>query len=307
MSLEKTAQLLRATQIRTTGPGGATPPVAEALFAANYLNYFGYFKKDAVASELTPREVGSAVSSFQDNFNVQKTGVLTAATIKAMEWPRCGHPDQVRARHQEELRLRQFVAQSIPKWQKGKLTYFIEAYVPGIPRHDQAELLQDAFASWTIHANIDAVRVAKKTKADIVVSTGEGKRSNFDGPGGTLAWATLPDGNDTQLLMLFDLGETWVRDTNKRGILYQPVVAHEIGHLFGLVHSNVQASLMAPFYNPAVSAPRFHDDVERLQNLYGPRTLAEEIRVTPLGGTCAINITGPACTAVYLNGVPMQC
>ena len=106
------------------------------------------------------------------------------------------------------------------------------------------------------------------------MSIGAGRRDQFDGPGGTLAWAQLPPGNsfNGQLLCRFDEAETWVLNRNQRGVLLVNVACHEIGHLLGLRHSNVQTALMAPFYSPGVTKPQLKDDVTRIQRLYGRPT-----------------------------------
>ena len=112
--------------------------------------------------------------------------------------------------------------------------------------------------------------IKDKAKADIIVTTGKGVQHQFDGRGGTLAWAYMPQGKNEKLLMRFDLDETWVADKTNRGILLSNVACHEFGHLLGLGHSKKSQALMAPYYNPFVSAPQADDDIPKIQKLYGP-------------------------------------
>jgi hypothetical protein len=91
----------------------------------------------------------------------------------------------------------------------------------------------------------------------------------------------MPDGSDQQLLMKFDLDETWIENANQRGILLENVACHEFGHLLGLTHSQVQGALMAPYYNAAISTPQQNDDIPRILARYGPATAQPPVGPTP--------------------------
>ncbi len=102
----------------------------------------------------------------------------------------------------------------------------------------------------------------------------------FDGPGGRLAHAFLPDfyldfGLEGQAH--FDESEDWgVGDNHTARFDLLTVLIHEIGHLLGLGHSQEPGSVMYPFYYrmSRILAP---DDVDGIQALYGapPRELAQ--------------------------------
>jgi matrix metalloproteinase-14 (membrane-inserted) len=135
-------------------------------------------------------------------------------------------------------------------------------------------LIQLAFDQWAAHGDLKFTRVNTQSKARLILSTGKGRKDNFDGPGNTLAWAYLPQGNsyNGQLLMRFDLDETWITRAGDRGILYLNVACHEFGHMLGLDHSRVKTALMAPYYAPRVTKPVENDDVKRIVKLYGRAT-----------------------------------
>jgi hypothetical protein len=48
------------------------------------------------------------------------------------------------------------------------------------------------------------------------------------------------------------------------------VICHELGHALGLPHLNA-GNLMAPYYDPDVTAPQ-KGDIEEIVKLYGKRT-----------------------------------
>lgn len=243
----------------------------EITFALNYLNAFGYLAEElAQWKDVSLEDLLNGIKKFQEFFGIQRHGTLCAKTIKAMEAPRCGMPDLDRKHLLQARAVKEWAEAKLPAWRKRSLRYAITDYLPGFDPKTQQQIMQSAFNSWTQYGNVDVVWTAT-SDADIIISTGEGRRSNFDGPGGTLAWAYLPNGDDQQLLMRFDLGETWVVGNNQRGIVLFNVACHEFGHLFGLDHSREQSALMAPYYNAAIAVPQANDDIPRFQARYGLR------------------------------------
>jgi hypothetical protein len=248
------------------------PDERVAKFALSYLDAFGYLKEEINEwGDITIGDILSAIGQFQSMFGLKKTKTLDVKTVRAMEAPRCGCPDIVRHRHTEACGLKRAINANLPRWKKSGVTYTIADYLPSVGKTDMDSIVQSAFDAWTKSGNLNVTRSTGGTP-DIVISYGRGKQSNFDGPGGTLAWAYLPNGTDSQLLCRFDLDETWVLSPNQRGILLFNVACHEFGHLLGLDHSRVQSALMAPYYNPAISVPQANDDIPRFQARYGERT-----------------------------------
>ena len=103
-----------------------------------------------------------------------------------------------------------------------------------------------AFAMWENVSNLVFTRI-DSAPADIEISFAKGEHGDgdpFDGEGRILAHAFLPkDGGD----MHVDDSEKWTMDEFNGKDLLQTVV-HELGHSFGLEHSDVSSSVMAPFY-----------------------------------------------------------
>jgi hypothetical protein len=253
----------------------ANPEAGEqdVAHAAAWLQHYGYVRHNllAAASLVALESFEDSLRKAQALMGLPQTGRLDEATLEMMRRPRCGFPDVLP------------LAALEARWRKNRLNYFVEGYVNGISKADQEDLLRMAWKSWEDVADLRLYPVVSKSAADIVISTGQGRGQNFDGPSGTLAWAELPPGDDRPLLMRFDLGEPWVKDG--QGIRYLNVACHEFGHLLGLDHSRNPQALMAPYYSPAVSKP-LQDDVGRIQALYGrPATVPVPPPIpTPPGG-----------------------
>lgn len=238
-----------------------------------YLQHYGYLKGNfltvANSAEQSITSFADALKKLQAVAGLEPTGQVDEATKALMGRPRCGCLDVQRLNAAEA------------RWRKKSLTYKVEAYVNGLSQADQDAILELAWKQWMDVADIKITRVVSASPADITISVGRGASSNFDGPSGTLAWAYLPSGNDSPLLMRFDLDEKWVKDNPNAGILMLNVAAHEFGHLLGLDHSQVSTALMAPYYSPQISKPQTRDDVQRIQSLYGVATTTPSPPVSP--------------------------
>jgi hypothetical protein len=236
----------------------ANPDAGEqdVTHAVAWLQHYGYVRHNllAEASLVALESFDDSLKRAQALMGLPQTGQLDDATLSKMKQPRCGCPD-----------VMPFAALEA-RWRKNRLNYFVEGYVSGLSKADQEDLLRLAWKHWEDVADLRLYPVVSKSAADIVISTGQGRSQNFDGPSGTLAWAELPPGDDRPLLMRFDLGEAWVKDG--QGIRFLNVACHEFGHLLGLDHSRNPQALMAPYYSPGVSRP-LQDDVGRIQGLYG--------------------------------------
>lgn len=278
-----------------TGPTPHAPDYRVANFSLAYLSAFGYLKNEITEwKDITLQDILLAVRDFKGRFGLLRTDAIDVPTVRAMEAPRCGCPDVIRERHKCARRLMTQTRTSLPKWKKTGLTYAVTEYPPGVDRAAGDAAVAAAFAYWTRHSAL-TVTPAGKDKPDILIGTGRGPQSNFDGAGGTLAWAFVPDGRDRQLQMKFDADETWVFDPAQRGFLLQTVACHEFGHLLGLDHSRVQSALMAPHYNATIGEPQPNDDVARFQTRYGPHQ-------NPTAQVPEVGITTPPGVRVRLNG-----
>lgn len=233
-------------------------------------------------------DVVTAIRELQQRRGLEITGVLDRSTVRAIMAPRCGCPDFVdptNPEHAGYLRLQAAIAAG--RWNKAVVTWRIVKYLKGF-QSTQDDIIAAACQSWMDVSGIILKQAPANANPDIVISSGRTRRDDFDGPGGTLAWAYLPQGNDAQLQLKFDESESWNSD-----ILMENVACHELGHILGLDHSNQQSALMAPYYNPQVATPQPRDDIPRIQKLYGaaptpptptdPRD-AEQIRFVRIEG-----------------------
>ena len=225
-------------------------------YGIKYLQYYGYLKENS--SSL--RSYIKAVRKFQKSFRLSEDGFAGKKTLRAMTTPRCGCPDV-------------FIHDEGPqkKWGNPNLAYFIANRDEDLSAEEWDQKLEEAFNGWSEVCNMKFRRVVGRGNANIIIDIGSGPEEHFDGPGGTLAWAYLPPrpNFNGQLLMRFDTKETWITDPKERGCLLLNVAAHEIGHILGLNHSEIDGALMAPYYNSEIGRPQEHDDIPRIQKLYG--------------------------------------
>ncbi len=183
-------------------------------------------------------------------------------------------------------------------WGVKEVTWGVASFVSGLSQEVQIALLTQAFGSWAKVCGLTFRRVTDLSQANIVIGTGRGSRSNFDGPNGTLAWAYLPRGKGFrgQVEMRFDLDETWIDNPRLRGIYFLAVAAHEIGHTLGLSHISIAAQLMNAFYAADIWAPQ-SEDIRQIVSLYGPSvaqptTPTNPTNPAPSGAPQAVRILG---------------
>lgn len=221
----------------------------------NYLKVYGYID-DNSAKKI--ESLIYAVKRFQEVSGLIPTGLIDGKTIKMMSYPRCSMTD------------RQDINSGY--WGINHLTYFIQSYDKDISRSEWGDAINAACEEISKVCNITFEEVNNKSNANIVMGVGSGRRSGFDGPSGTLAYAYLPPyaNYKGQLGLYFDADELWIGlGKTGRGIYLKNVACHELGHNLGLTHSKVSTALMAPFYSPNIDRPQQNDDITRLVNLYG--------------------------------------
>jgi matrix metalloproteinase-14 (membrane-inserted) len=227
--------------------------IEDILKVIKYLNRFGYLVKN---EGFTVDDVISAVRLFQQFVDLKDDGSIEPKILHVINMPRCGCPDVMPLRTEEA------------KWRKNHLKYFISKKVDALTLDEMRQGMKLACQGWSNVTNITFEEVFT-SQCDILVGAGSGRGSNFDGSGGTLAWAHLATGRDNQLQLMFDNDERWSMNLQSNGIYFVAVAMHELGHNLGLDHSRINTALMAPFYNKAVYVPKSPDDVERVQGMYG--------------------------------------
>ena len=128
-------------------------------------------------------------------------------------------------------------------------------------------IMRDAFDAWEEVCGIDFVEVADG--ADVNIRVGAGY---LDGPGGTAGRATWRyAGNDLDSTRIVFENEQW------DPIDFFDVALHEIGHVIGIAHSDVENTVLSGPPHTAYADPNpggrdqlTPDDIAAAQELYGP-------------------------------------
>jgi matrix metalloproteinase-14 (membrane-inserted) len=168
----------------------------------------------------------------------------------------------------EALRLRK------SKWAKPVISYYMNGRdTEHISKDAWDEQFHLAFNDWSKHCNLEFTRSTNLKTADIILDVSNEPEESFGTVGEVLAWAQLPPTHNWKgiLLSKYDMSETWVEKLEGKfdfEVSLRTVACHEIGHLLGLHHSDVESALMFPYYNPQLFEPQ-KDDIDRIQNLYG--------------------------------------
>lgn len=234
-------------------------------YADGYLNGYGYYSNS--------RSVKGAVRSFQKMYGLKQTGVISPETFRVMKQDRCGCPDF--SDHDEQFdRMIQYIksSQTQSRWKKTGLTYFVANYTPrALTKTAQEHIITRKNAEWSAACALNFTKASTANRADVLIDIGRGPRDDFDGPGGVLAWAYMPNGSDRQLMLKFDMDELFVDEPTNGGIFFDAVYAHELGHIAGLLHSKDKRDLLFAMYNPNIRSVQ-PGDAKRVLQLYGPST-----------------------------------
>uniref|UniRef100_A0A7N0T8M2 Peptidase metallopeptidase domain-containing protein n=1 Tax=Kalanchoe fedtschenkoi TaxID=63787 RepID=A0A7N0T8M2_KALFE len=244
-----------------------------------YLNRFGYpCSDDHSHDDEFDTSLEAAIKAYQMNYRLTPTGVLDKETVEKMMAPRCGYPDTVNRTVQlatgmmmkkQSGSLRTVSHYNFfpnqPRWplSKTNLRYTFFSNLPDYARQPIA----NAFGQWEAATRFTFEYVTAVNQADLTIGfySGEhGDRNAFDGPGGILAHAFAP----TNGRMHFDETENWSTDPTPGAMHLETVAVHEIGHLLGLDHSQVEEAIMYATIAPGVSKVLQPDDKDGIRVLY---------------------------------------
>jgi len=266
--------MARKPKTPSTTPLAHVIPAHEILRKLFVLGYFGDTEWVKV-KKISGDDMTQAVKAYQLFNGLEPTGTVGPKTAHRIARRRCGLPD-----------FNLTTPGNVCKWPMEKVAYYQEINLPGMSPDSVAEAYSIAFSQWAAVCNLDPQAVDSPSKANIYARSGTGKKHGLDDRGGTLAWSELPCGVafNVQLDQMFDEAEAWSFN------MAVAVMCHELGHALGLPHLNA-GNLMAPYYDPKVTAPQKGDIVE-IVKLYGKRPKKYPINKDAglkIGGTIMIN------------------
>lgn len=260
-----------------------------------YLARFGYLQKHSVSqSEVTTTmnvkehddlfddSLEQAMRTYQENYRLNVTGHLDAATVQQMMKPRCGCADIINGRNTMQRKDKTYKSRKSmnepslyavigTRWQPSEyqLTYQIlsETLVPGA--ENMRSVVADALNKWAQYSPFSFQEVSEGSQSNLVFGFFEGDHQDgypFDGPGNVLGHSFSPDDGRSH----YDASEDWSDDPGQNQMDLNSVVLHEIGHLLGLAHTSDETAVMYPTIGPGMRKRELQqDDIYGIQYLYG--------------------------------------
>jgi len=268
---------------------------------------FGYLRgayTPGVLCECTER----ALRRYQRFFHLEPDGVVGEQTRRALVRPRCGVPDLFPINAAASVSGNYELIGCA--YTRRHLTYAIQNHPEDLSPGATQASLATAFGVWAAVADLRFEQVGPDDAADFVIGWHLGDHGDgepFDALGGPSsnvvghAFFPPPCGGSFAGALHFDAAETWTTDTWGDGLLLLQVAIHEIGHLLGLKHSQEEASIMFPSYEPG-KLSLHADDVAAIQALYGTGAA----RALTLAGDDAGRLAGTGDIADFVVAVPKQ-
>jgi len=255
-------------------------PVKKLMTVTGYLKKFGYLEElppDADKHDI--HSMTKAIKHFQHMYHLKPSGIIDMPTMQAMAKPRCGMPDLIKdtldtvglnLSRRGLMREKKYSAPGYV-WPKKELTWFFRDFLnsAAISQPAQRAAATRAFQFWQEVSDLKFYEASSPGDINLRFAHyehGDSPGNSFDGLGGVLAHAYFPTSGEVH----FDDLEDWV-DRSADGTDITTVAAHEFGHALGLGHSDVDGSLMAPYYQGYDPKFKLHsDDIAAIQSLYGP-------------------------------------
>jgi hypothetical protein len=243
-------------------PGDTHPSLVEVQ---NYLKHYGYLSQEV---KCTPGQLDnvtvSALTEFQQHFNLTVLGTLDAATRSAMSASRCGLPDVG------------IDFMTIGAWNRRNLTYAFGNLSAQASNNVVRNAIRRAFDTWTAAGvGLTFTEVPQSQNHDIFIEWRQAADPDHSMVGGVLAHADFPPGfsvivTSPPLPLHYDDQEhTWVDGNFINGFDIETVALHEIGHCLGMLHTDVAGSVMFPTVSPNFTLRTLQpDDLVGIRNLY---------------------------------------
>ena len=211
---------------------------SEIQNALKYLARFGYIQDTEETGAEVKEIPADVLVKFQEFHGIPTTGVLDDASLHLMKLPRCRvkdfQPDSLHRSCRHLTMPDSPLAYNWGKWEKTKLTWRVTQYSrrSGMPKELVHQGLRRAFSKWEKHSPIRFEWVDTGVP-DIEIRwemEDHGDGDEFDGEGGCLAHAFLPNGDRISGDLHFDDAEMWTLGTAEVGVNLTQAAAHEVGH-----------------------------------------------------------------------------
>jgi len=214
-----------------------------------YFSDFGYLQSSPPFNDLLDHQTRTAIHSYQSFFNLKSTGDLTNETFHQLSLPRCGVPD---------MNLEYSAAGNV-SWPKAGHRWFwarrvTYGFLPEsrIPANVTA-VFRRAFARWDRALTGLNLTEESYEKADIRVGFYDLDEGVEDVVWGESVVRLLRNGSNGEIRL--DGSKEWGLGRENGTVLgkldLESAVMHQIGHLLGLGHSNVEESVMYPYVLPS--------------------------------------------------------
>ncbi|KAF7136422.1 hypothetical protein RHSIM_Rhsim08G0059800 [Rhododendron simsii] len=258
-----------------------------------YLQKFGYINNSPNQTRANDDDfddsLEAAIKTYQLNYHLKTTGTLDAQTVSQMMAPRCGFPDNskgtkwMRAGKNAASRSQNTIhtvshstfSPGNSKWPQ--LTY---AFAPGT-RADAKSAVAKAFNTWASQTGFRFSQSQDFTSADLKIGFYRGDHGDgapFSGKNGVLAHAFAP----TDGRFHYNADNSFSENPIAGSFHLETVALHEIGHLLGLAHSDLEEAIMWPSI-PAATVKGLHaDDIQGINTLYG----LEPVRISSFVFQC---------------------
>lgn len=185
-----------------------------------------------------------------------------------MSASRCGVPDVVSP----------LAFNTIGAWNRRNLTYTFGTFSNQIDNGIARNAILRAFNTWTAAGTgLTFTEVSQDQNPDIFIEWRQAADPDHPMVGGVLAHADFPPGfsiivtNPPLPLHYDDQEHTWVDGAVLNGFDIETVALHEIGHCLGLLHTDVNGSVMFPTVSPNLTLRVLQaDDLAGIHNLYPP-------------------------------------
>jgi len=233
----------------------------------DFLKRFGYLPPTSVSGPQLDERVSSALALYQKRHGLPATGAFDEATRDMMAKPRCGLPDLFSG-----LKFN-----TTCSWAAPCLTFAFENSTSDIGGFGEFQAVRNAFATWAGATPFTFTEVQRTDGPDILVGWRDAHDPDHSMVGNVIAHSDFPPGcgviNDNLPRPVhFDDSEVqWNLGVAPNTIDLETVALHELGHILGLLHSDVAGSVMFPVVDDTKTTRVLTvDDINGIQKLYMP-------------------------------------